>query len=113
MKILVSTLLVALISALAFSGEPASALTAKGERDEFAGAFVPLPTGQLENMPALAHYSGVLAGALGSYGAVLTPGKMCRVRFAGLDEMSAEKVMRVGADQILLTTKSKSIETVN
>src|SRR5262249_49321144 len=45
----------------------------KIKKDEFAGMFVPLPSGQLENMPALAHYSGVLGGALGSYGSVLTP----------------------------------------
>src|SRR5207248_2751984 len=47
----------------------------KIKREELAGAFVPLPSGQLENLPALSHYSGVLAATLGSYGAVLTPGQ--------------------------------------
>ena len=84
----------------------------KLKRDDVAGAFFPLPAGQAENMPALAHYSGVLAATLGSQGAPLSPGGVCRVRFAGLDEMVAEKLMRVGSDQILLTTKAKSIETV-
>ena len=84
----------------------------KLKREDLAGAFFPLPSGQAENMPALTHYSGVLAATLGSYGAPFSPGSVCRVRFAGLDEMLAEKLMRVGSDQILLTSKNKSIETV-
>ncbi len=86
--------------------------TLKLKRDDIAGAYFPLPSGQLENMPAMAHYSGVLAATVGSYRAPFSPGNGCRVRFAGLDEMLAEKLMRVGSEQILLTTKSKSIETV-
>ena len=84
----------------------------KLKRDDIAGAYFPMPSGQSENMPSLAHYSGVLAATVGSYNAPFSPGTVCRVRFAGLDEMLAEKLMRVGSEQILLTTKSKSIETV-
>ena len=85
----------------------------KIKRDDLAGAFVPPPSGQAENLPVLAHYSGILGAALGTYGSLLTPGKTCRVRFMGLDEMNAEKVMRVGSEQMLLTTKGKAIETVS
>ncbi len=84
----------------------------KFKREEIAGAFFPVPSGQTENMPALAHFSGLLAATLGSHGAALSPGGACRLRFAGLDEMAAEKLMRLGSDQILLTSKNKSIETV-
>src|SRR5579862_335891 len=102
---------------LTIIGEQAEAASSafgnlKLKRDDIAGAFFPLPSGQTENMAALAHYSGVLAATLNSYGAPFSPGSLCRVRFAGLDEMLADKLMRVGTDQILLTTKSKSIETV-
>jgi hypothetical protein len=85
----------------------------KFKREDLAGAFFPLPSGQSENMPALAHYSGILAATLGSFGAELTPGRQCRIRFAGLDEMTPDKVMRIGSEQILAVTKGKSIETVN
>ena len=84
----------------------------KLKRDDIAGAFFPLPSGQSENMPSLAHYAGVFSATVGTYGAPFSPGTVCRVRFAGLDEMQAEKLMRVGTEQILLTTKLKSIETV-
>lgn len=85
----------------------------KLKRDDIAGAFSPLPAGQAENMPELAHYASLVAATLGTPGALLQPGKRCRIRFAGLDELAAERVMRVGADQILLTTKSKGVETVS
>jgi hypothetical protein len=84
----------------------------KLKRDDIAGAFSPLPPGQAENMPELARYSSLVAATLGTPGALLQPGKRCRVRFAGLDELLAERVMRVGADQILLATKSKGVESV-
>lgn len=87
--------------------------TLKLKRDDIAGAFSPLPSGQAENMPELARYSALLAATLGTYGASLQPGKRCRVRFAGLDEVHAERVMRVGSEQILLTTKGKGVETIN
>ncbi|MGD0092485.1 MAG: NPCBM/NEW2 domain-containing protein, partial [Planctomycetota bacterium] len=85
----------------------------KLKRDDVAGAFSPLPPGQAENMPELARYSSLVAATLGTPGALLQPGQRCRVRFAGLDELAGERVMRVGADQILLATKSKGVESVS
>ena len=85
----------------------------KLKREDIAGAFSPLPPGQAENMPELARYSSLVAAALGTPGALLQPGFRCRVRFAGLDELQAERVMRVGPDQILLSTKSKGVESVS
>lgn len=85
----------------------------KLKREDIAGAFSPLPPAQAENMPELARYSALVAATLGTPGALLQPGKRCRVRFAGLDELLAERVMRVGPDQILLATKSKGVESVS
>lgn len=85
----------------------------KLKREDIAGAFSPLPSGQAENMPELARYSALLGATLGTYGATLQPGKRTRVRYAGLDEILAERVMRVGGEQILLTTKGKGVETIN
>ena len=83
------------------------------KRDDIAAAFYPLLPGQAENMPELARYSSLLSAALGSPGALLQPYKQCRVRFQGLDELDAEQIMRVGKDQILLTTKSQGVESVS
>ncbi len=85
----------------------------KLKREDIAGAFSPLPSGQAENMPELARYSALLGATLANYGATLQPGKRTRVRYAGLDEVVAERVMRVGNEQILLTTKGKGVETIN
>src|SRR5207247_373375 len=78
-----------------------------------AGAFSPLPPGQTENMPELAHYCHLLQATLGTDTSHLAPGKRCRVRFAGLDELEAERVMRIGGQQILLSMKNKSVENVS
>jgi hypothetical protein len=64
-------------------------------------------------MPELARYSALVAATLGTPGALLQPGSRCRVRFAGLDELLGERVMRVGSDQILLSTKAKGVESVS
>jgi len=85
----------------------------KLKRDDIAGAFSPLPSGQQENMPELARYCRILAATLGSDGSSLKPGKRVRVRFAGLDEVEGERVMRLGGEQILLSTKNKAVETIN
>jgi hypothetical protein len=83
----------------------------KLKREDIAGAFSPLPPGQSENMPELATYAAILSATLGSPQAKLKPGTQTRVRFAGLDEVSAEKVMRIGTEQILLSSK-KGVETI-
>jgi hypothetical protein len=85
----------------------------KLKRDDIASAFMPLPAGQVENMPELARYSALVAAALGTPGAPFQPGKRCRVRFAGLDEVAAERLMRVGPEQILVATKDKGVESLN
>ncbi|MCY3019017.1 MAG: NPCBM/NEW2 domain-containing protein, partial [Planctomycetota bacterium] len=85
----------------------------KLKREDVAGAFSPLPPGQAENMPELGRYAALLGATLGTPGAKLQPGKRCRVRFAGLDELQGERIMRVGSDQILMATKSKGVETVS
>jgi NPCBM/NEW2 domain len=83
----------------------------KLKRDDIAGAFSPLPPGQSENMPELASYAAILSATLGNPNAKLKPGTQTRLRFAGLDEVSAEKVMRIGTEQILLSSK-KGVETI-
>ncbi|HEY3322303.1 MAG TPA: NPCBM/NEW2 domain-containing protein [Planctomycetota bacterium] len=85
----------------------------KLKREDIAGFFSPLPAGQPENMPELARYSNLAAAVLGAHGAALQPGQRTRVRFAGLDEVQPERVMRVGAEQILLSAKNKTVDTVN
>ncbi|HYG76776.1 MAG TPA: NPCBM/NEW2 domain-containing protein [Planctomycetota bacterium] len=84
----------------------------KLKKDDIAGAFSPLAAGQAENMPELARYSALLAATLGTPNAGLQPGKRTRVRFAGLDEVTGDRVMRIGTDQILLTTKGKGVDTI-
>lgn len=95
-----------------FEVSSASLGALKLKREDLAGAFFPLPNGDSENLPALAHYSGILAATLGTTGASFTPGRECRIRFVNLDEMTPDKIMRVGSDQILAMTKAKSIETM-
>jgi len=85
----------------------------KLKKDDIAGAFSPLAAGQAENMPELARYSALLAATLGTPGCWLQPGKRTRVRFAGLDEVTAERVMRIGTEQILLSSKGKGVETIS
>lgn len=85
----------------------------KIKRDDITGAFSPLASGQTENMPEVARYSSLLAATLGTHGSILQPGQRCRVRFAGLDEINAERLMRVGSEQILLSSKNKAVETIS
>jgi len=84
----------------------------KLKRDDVSGAFSPLPAGQAENMPELAYYASILCATLGTPGARLKPGTQTRIKFAGLDEVTAEKLMRVGTEQILLSSKGKGVETI-
>ena len=81
------------------------------KRDDIAGAFSPLAPGAAENIPELSRYSSLLAATLGSAGAVLQPGQRCRICLAR-DEFLADKVMRLGGDQILVALKDKSVETI-
>jgi len=84
----------------------------KLKRDEISGAFSPLSAGQAENMPELAYYASILSATLGTPGTKLKPGTQTRIKFAGLDEITAEKLMRVGTEQILLSSKGKGVETI-
>ena len=87
--------------------------TLKLKRDDIAGAFTPLPEGQAENMPELAQYSNLLGSTLGAFGSSLQPGRSCRIRFAGLDELHFENIMRIGIEQVLVTTQDKGVESIN
>ncbi|HYF48433.1 MAG TPA: NPCBM/NEW2 domain-containing protein [Planctomycetota bacterium] len=85
----------------------------KLKREDIAGYIAPLPAGQSENRPELARYATLLSSALGTSDAVLQPGKRTVVHMANLDQLLAERVMRVGSEQILIKTKDKATDPVN